>query len=557
MPKSDEERFLIHDFTNKIRKPFLIIDRASRILFCSHNCLSFMSTGREQTKLFTERVHNSDRKMFMKCLQETGRGKKYTQKTLSCRISFDDNWSCYTLFLINMQNDELYRGIILILSDQERERKIQNALDYRRYHDSRSGLINRKIFVDILRNAIYSAKKQQELLVVMAVSFHPVRDQEKNLLSPGPSDPADPIEYLSRILRSNDSIFRYSANEYFILIPRINSIYSLETIVDKIHYGDSLCKVSLMKKDIGISFFPHDGIDAYTLMERSQEALRRAKSCLSDYEVFHNETKETVLYLNEMEKDMYRAIKNNEFIVAYQPKLNRERQICGAEALLRWHSPDKGWIYPSQFLPLAEKSGLIGEIDIFVLDEVCRQQSNLIQNYHITIPVAVNVSPSTFENYNFHLLIRECLEKYHLSPQLIEIEITETGLMENVKESLLKLHAIKNLGVKISIDDFGTGYSSLAELRDYPLDTLKIDKSFVTDLTNDNKARLITESIIYMAKALHIEIVAEGIETEDQYRILNEMGCELYQGYLFGKPMLQEEFLENYLSQQTQASRSI
>ena len=543
MIETRESIVQIHDFIEKIKCPFIIVDKKSRIKYSTAYRLSSYHGVEKGREYFSDRIHKSDIKFFMGELEKIHDGKKYSQRFLSCRVLTFERWHTVTLCMINMLKDELYKGILLIISDNCNRTKIQKVLNHKKYHDSDSGLMNRKFFIDSLRQEIYTAKKHQEIIALIAVSFNTDDKGEEFSGITEIESPYDFAEHLSSIIRSNDCLYRYAQGEFLLIVSPVNSLSDLEAVINKLLFVDIVNISGPIRRHIGVSFFPYDGIDALTLMERSIIALEKAKISPMNYEVFHNDSKESVLFLSDMREEIAEALTKHEFVLYYQPKLDNENNICGAEALLRWKSSGKGWIFPSKFIPVAEKTGLISELDVFVLNEACRQIVSMARKHNIHIPIAVNVSPSTFENHDFHIEIKECLDRYGISPQLLEIEITETGLMENLNESIIKLHAIKNLGVKISIDDFGTGYSSLAELRDYPLDVLKIDKSFISDLENDNKASVITESIIHMAKALNMEIVAEGIEQEHQFHILKGMGCEKYQGYLFGKPMPFEELI--------------
>ncbi len=295
---------------------------------------------------------------------------------------------------------------------------------------------------------------------------------------------------------------------------------------------------------IGVSVFPADGLTSDTLINHAFTAMHRAKADKKRGLLFFSQKmKQDLVQRSELESDLRNALVNNEFEVYYQPKVSAsERNIIGAEALLRWHHPVRGMIPPTEFIPLAEKQGVIVEIGAWVLRQACRQTKEWHDAGYPFFHIAVNVSAVQLTESDFSSVLYAALDETGLSPQTLEIEVTETSLMTDVELTIRILEQIKMIGVGIAVDDFGTGYSSLNYLNMFPVDYLKIDRAFVKDLGTSSESKDITLSIINMAHRLHLQVVAEGVETEYQAAFMQENACEYLQGYLFGKPVPADEF---------------
>lgn len=295
---------------------------------------------------------------------------------------------------------------------------------------------------------------------------------------------------------------------------------------------------------IGVSVFPADGLTSDTLINHAFTAMHRAKADKKRGLLFFSQKmKQDLVQRSELESDLRNALMNNEFEVYYQPKVSAsERNIIGAEALLRWHHPVRGMIPPTEFIPLAEKQGIIVEIGAWVLRQACLQTKEWHDAGYPFFHIAVNVSAVQLTESDFSSVLYEALDETGLSPQSLEIEVTETSLMTDVELTIRILEQIKMIGVGIAVDDFGTGYSSLNYLNMFPVDYLKIDRAFVKGLGTSSESKDITLSIINMAHRLHLQVVAEGVETEYQAAFMQENACEYLQGYLFGKPVPADEF---------------
>ena len=294
----------------------------------------------------------------------------------------------------------------------------------------------------------------------------------------------------------------------------------------------------LSAASIGIAF-SEPGDDTEQLLRNADIAMYQAKdSGRNNFKFFHQAMHASLMEYHELERDIRKALELGQFHLAYQPKVNVHiNQLQGLEALLRWNSPSRGPVNPNDFIPVAEESGHIIPLGYWVLDEVCRTINSWRENGLTPVPVSVNVSARQFQQPDFHRRIADVLHKHDIDPALIEIELTEGLMMEDTEAAQRELAQLKRIGLRISIDDFGTGYSCLSYLRRFPIDVLKIDRSFVKEIGTSRDGESIIDAIISLAKSLRLETVAEGVETPAQLNYLLDHGCHVVQGFLFGKPM--------------------
>lgn len=299
-----------------------------------------------------------------------------------------------------------------------------------------------------------------------------------------------------------------------------------------------------VKLNIGIAFFPDHGKNIEELVKHAQIAMHKASNEEERFLLYQHKMEQHLEERLMLEHDLHNALENGELFLEYQPQIDVQTgRIVSVEALLRWKHPKKGIISPATFIPIAEESGLIVPIGEWVLETACRQTKEWHNDGYSTIGVAVNLSIRQFFQHNLVEIVKKTLKKAHLSPDYLELEITESMTMD-MKHTIKTLHALKGLGVKIAIDDFGTGYSSLSYLKEFPIDSLKIDRAFVKNIqTNDQDAVLIS-MIISLAKLLKLKIIAEGVEEIEQFTFLAEAKCDYIQGYLCGKPLRSEVLFE-------------
>jgi EAL domain-containing protein (putative c-di-GMP-specific phosphodiesterase class I) len=294
---------------------------------------------------------------------------------------------------------------------------------------------------------------------------------------------------------------------------------------------------------IGITSYPADGEDAETLMKKADTALFRAKDTGKNaYQIYNSAMNIEAFKLYSLERGLRKAIKNRELSFHYQPKVDtRSGRLTGAEALIRWIHPEWGMVSPGEFIPLAEETDLIFKITDYTFHTVCRQINEWEAQKLPIVPISINISPKLFLRTDWLDNILRIIEETRVNPEWLELEIVETALIHNEEAFLSAVHTLKKMGVKISLDDFGTGFSSLLYLKKFNFDTVKIDRSFIKDFLLDSDS-MITKSIIYLAHGLKLDVVAEGVETQEQLEFLRQQGCDQIQGYLFSKPLPVDDF---------------
>ena len=431
------------------------------------------------------------------------------------------------------------------------------------HFDRLTGLYNRHMFNEHLDRTLRLAKRHDRIGALLHINIDQFR-KINDALGPTLGDELlqSVAKRLEQGIRTTDSVARIGGDR---IVPRLSRLSGDEFAVllveiDKVERTAAIARrlLDLMAApfqvranelfvtgSIGISVFPDDGIERDTLTKNATVALRSAKQQGGNAHRFYSaDMNDRALELLDLQGDLRKALERRELLLFYQPKMDAARQPVAAEALLRWEHPQRGMVGPGDFIPLAEETGLIVDIGAWVLADVCRQ----IQGWQaagLAAPViAVNISARQFVEKNFVASVREILQRNPVDPRSLQIEITESMVMSDVGANIRTLEQLKALGLRISMDDFGTGYSSLSYLRRFPIDELKIDRSFVKDIDAEGRdnSRSIIAAIIIMARALSLKIVAEGVETEAQWAFLREHECDQGQGYLFGKPMPVAEF---------------
>jgi predicted signal transduction protein with EAL and GGDEF domain len=350
-------------------------------------------------------------------------------------------------------------------------------------------------------------------------------------------------------VRTSDTVSRQGGDEFVILLPEVKQAQDAAVIADKILLELSTShRIDLhdlhLTVSIGIVIFPDDGTEAETLMTNADFAMYHAKEKgRNNYQFFKSDMNERAIERQVVEDGLRRAVERREFVLLYQPQIALDTgAIVGVEALIRWHHPQRGLMPPSHFIPIAEECGVIVPIGRWVLREACRQARAWQDTGLPPMRVAVNISAVELGAKDFVAIVRGVLLETGLDPRYLELELTETFLMQDSKSTAAVLQALKAMGVQLALDDFGTGYSSLSYLRRFPIDTLKIDRSFVRDITTDAEDASIVTAVISMGKSLHMRVVAEGVETAEQLAFLKEQQCPEGQGYHFSYPVAAGEF---------------
>jgi diguanylate cyclase (GGDEF)-like protein len=434
------------------------------------------------------------------------------------------------------------------LAEQVETTKAQ--LHHLAHHDVLTGLPNRMLLQDRLSQAIELARRQGKLLAVLFLDldrFKYINDSLGHAI--GDQLLQSVAQRLGDCVRHSDTISRQGGDEFIVLLSTIKHAEDAALSAQKMLAALTLPHVIEQHQlhvsvSIGISTYPNDGQDAETLFKNADSAMYHAKeSGRNNYQFFEQEMNARAVQRQSIEASLRHALARQEFVLHYQPKIElHSNKIVGIEALIRWQHPEWGLVPPSQFLSVAEDCGLILPIGRWVLREACLQARAWRQLGLPLITVAVNTSALEFNAPDFMENLRTTLEETGLGPQYLELELTESVLMQDAGFTNSLLHALADLGVRLAIDDFGTGYSSMSYLRQFPIGTLKIDQSFVKQMVSSTEDASIVSAMIGLGKNLKLRVIAEGVETPEQYAFLLAQHCDEGQGYYFGRPMIAEVF---------------
>lgn len=418
-------------------------------------------------------------------------------------------------------------------------------VDWLAYYDTVTQLPNRALFEDRLTQAVAIAKASDQSLGVLFISL----DQFKKVndsLGHGPGDMLlrEFAERLKSCINKSDTVARFGSDEFALLRTQIDGT---KDVIETIASLSQVLKFSFdlpghevyATASVGVSLFPLDGENCQTLLKNAGAALYKAKkSGGANYQFFTADMHELATRRLALETNLRRAIQNQEFLLHYQPRVSVDSLIItGVEALVRWQHPQLGLVSPSEFIPLAEDTGLITPIGEWVLRTACLQGQRWRDEGFAPIQIAVNISARQFRDQDLTQTIIRILEETGLPPKYLELELTESSIMQNAEFAAGMLSRLKSMGINISIDDFGTGFSSLASLKRLPIDALKIDQSFVRDVNVDPDDAALVNAIITLAHNLRLKVIAEGVEAEDQFQFLRLLRCDEIQGYFFSKPV--------------------
>ncbi|MDD5249309.1 MAG: EAL domain-containing protein [Rhodocyclaceae bacterium] len=416
-------------------------------------------------------------------------------------------------------------------------------------HDFLTGLPNRSLLSDRLEQAIALARRHGKRLALMYLDldhFKHINDSLGHAV--GDELLQSAAKRLQACVRHSDTVSRQGGDEFVVLLSEVEAAQDaahsaeklLKTMAEPHLIGGHRLHVTL---SIGISIYPDDGKDSDTMVRNADTAMYHAKNKgRNNYQRFTPDMNARAVARQSVEMALRRALEQREFVLHYQPKVNLETgAITGAEALVRLQQADRSLVGPTEFVSIAEDCGLILPLGKWVLREACRQTAAWLQAGLDVGQIAVNISAQEFHNKDFLAGVRAILNDTGLDPRHLELEVTESGLMQDTEPTMGLLHALNDLGVQIAVDDFGTGYSSLSYLRRFPIDTLKIDQSFVKDM-DGNADEAIISAIIAMGKSLNLRVVAEGIETPQQLAFLKTQHCAEGQGYIFSQPVAAKDF---------------
>jgi len=493
---------------------------------------------------------------FRKLLQEVrqGQDKHYTFETVHKR----SDETVYPVEIYLQYNpDTEPETFTAVVRDITARKKAEKTIRKQAQVDALTGLPNRTVFFDRLVMAQLHADREEHLLALHFLdldNFKDVNDSRGH--SMGDTLLNEVGKLLKSVVRKSDTIARLGGDEFAIIQSGINNVADAEALANKVLKALSepieIANSQLfIGASVGITIYPFDDQTPEELLRNADIAMYEAKNRGRNGFAFYDiNMSDAIRDRNELEQDLHGALEKGEFFLVYQPKvLSATGDVVGMEALIRWQHPARGVILPADFIPIAESTGLIVSIGAWVLRTAAAQAKSWQDRGMLPLTMAVNLSAVQFRDAQLIELVRSAIDETGLDPTLLEIEITESTAMGDASNTALILDSLVAIGVKISLDDFGTGYSSLAYLKRFPLDTIKIDMSFIHDiLTNSNDAAIV-QAVINMGQALDMTIIAEGVETSGQNSYLAENGCDEVQGYFFSKPVRAEDFpalIKNY-----------
>ncbi|TEW45335.1 EAL domain-containing protein [Psychromonas algicola] len=465
-----------------------------------------------------------------------------------CR-HYDGSIICLLVSAKPIVNDGVFCGYRGVFEDITEQRKQENKIKNLAYSDTLTGLANRTAFQDKLTETIAASEKNKSKFALMFIDL----DHFKNINDSMGHGAGDLLLIklagrLNQSIRSNDMVARLGGDEFIIILPDIEHRYEVEMVVERI-FTNIKQPIIIHDKPVysalslGISLYPSDGEDAQSLLTKGDNAMYQAKSQgRNGYAFYDKSLEEKNALRNKCEDVLREALATEGFVLHYQPQVSAQTgKIVGFEALVRIINKTKGLVSPNHFIPLAEELGLIGQIDEWVFEEACSRHAIWRDKGLASARLSINLSALQLRNDSVLDVYIEIIERYNIAPKDIQLEITENTLIENEHTALKILQGFKEYGVSIALDDFGTGYSSLNCISLYPIDTIKIDRSFVKDAVDNPKHKAIIEGIVLIASSLDLNIIAEGVETEEQYEFIKKLGCHEIQGYYFHKPCSEED----------------
>lgn len=439
-----------------------------------------------------------------------------------------------------------------VFSDISTIKQSEAELEFLAHHDPLTKLPNRLLLTSRLSQSIKRAKREGSKIAILFLDL----DRFKEINDTFGHSYGDEIlttvtTRLKIAMREKDTIARIGGDEFIILIEEMKDISDLDQVLLKILnvFKDDILVFNhsfKLSASIGVALFPDDGKNIEDLIKNADAAMYQAKDAgRNTYRFYTEEMTQKLFTKMLMKNEIEKAFKNSEFVLHYQPQVSIESgKILGAEALVRWNHSSMGLMYPDKFIQIAESTKQIVELGKLVLEMACKDAKKWIDQNSFCGKIAVNVSAVQIKQDDFYEVVTSVLEKTGLSGHFLELELTESYMMQNPNEAIILFKKLKNHGITLSIDDFGTGYSSLSYLKKLPVDKLKIDRSFITDIPNNKEDMAITSTIIAMSKSLALSVIAEGIETKEQHHFLRKEGCYEGQGYLYNKPVPENEFLE-------------
>ena len=508
-------------------------------------------TGYEATETINRPINilrpNSEEFKHQACILDTQylfKQDNWEGEMLCSKKDKSEFWNAVTISAVFDNHDNI-SNYVLSAVDVTALKKANQQMEHLALFDALTGLANRRLFIDRLHNSVLNARRHKKITALLFLDL----DQFKRINDTLGHQAGDKLlltiaDRLKTCVRPQDTVARLGGDEFTILLNDITDIESIPSIakqiLTKLKEPIKLGKHEIIvSTSIGITLSPNDSINSDTLMKNADLALYMAKENGRDgYHFFTESLNIRANKLLEIENELREAIEHGDFYLNYQPQINlKTGEIASVEALIRWKHPTKGEISPYEFIPIAEETGLIVQIGQWVLHQACKEIQELNDLTGKSLRVAINLSSRQFEDPELVSIVAQALSDSGLSAQNLEIEVTEGMLMNDMNSAIRQLNKIKSTGSTLTIDDFGSGYSSLSYLKSLPVDTLKIDQSFVYDIPEDLNAMEIASAVIAIAHKLNLRVVAEGVENIDQRDFLVINGCDFAQGYFFSRPL--------------------
>jgi len=457
------------------------------------------------------------------------------------------------LFGAALHDEEIACFVVDLSSSKQTKEKLSHLA----YHDALTDLPNQVLFKDRLKQAIALSRRNDQMQAVMLLNLDRFKTINDSLgYVSGDRLLQSVAQRLTSCVRESDTVARFGSDEFAILLTQIpraqdaaNAARAIKQSLDQAFIFED--QELFVSSSIGISLYPHDGRDTGGLLKTAGVALERAKAQGGNNYQFYTAGGTTrALKQLILESNLRPGLEREEFFIQYQPQVAiHDFHLVGMEALIRWQHPSLGLLYPSEFITLAEESGVIISLGDWVLRVACAQNKAWQDAGLTPMRLSVNFSARQFQQPTFITDVAQILKDTNLDPRWLELELTESSIMKDPEEAIEKLHELKLMGIKVAIDDFGTGYSSLNYLKRFPIDTLKIDKSFVSDVCKDPHDTAIVRAIIDLGHALDVTVIAEGVETKEQLQYLSALECDVVQGFLFSKALSVKAFEELLVEQ--------
>ncbi len=559
--ETDRERAFLQTLLDGVLEPARVIDTEYRVLMMNQAARQLMQAAGAEDAPCYRALHGYEspcRGSGTPCILETVLEEGKAATTLHRGQGADGAERIYALEASPLWRDDgSLRGILEVCRDitnqvntEEQLREHETRLYHITHHDGLTGLPNRLLFRDRLQRSMLKAQRSGNLVAVLSLGLDRFKKVNQTLGHKMGDLLLQAIaKRLESCLRKSDTVARLDGDQFGLILDDIHETQNVARVIQKMldmlaepYHIDGYELFATVS--IGVGIYPADGVEVEELMRCAEAAMNGAKSKgRHTYQFYKADMNARALEVLLLENGLRKALDQKEFLLYYQPQYCvRSGRLTGMEALLRWKHPERGLVSPMDFIPLAEETGLIVPIGEWVLRTACLQNKRWQDQGLPPVRVAVNLSARQFRRQHIVALIEKTLEESGLAPEHLELELTESIVMSNAQDTVATLRTLKNMGVSLAIDDFGTGYSSLSYLKLFPIDILKIDRSFIKNITTDSNDSMIASSVIALAHSMKLKVVAEGVETDKQLELITKQGCDFVQGYYYSPPLPTEEF---------------